>query len=111
MYELIAGFPQQLERAIALGRTIVAPSPIHEIRNIVVAGMGGSGIGANIVENLVKAELTLPYQITKTYTVPASVTKHTLFVFWRYRRNPFSSCKSGRKRCDCIRYHFGRQVA
>lgn len=80
MYELIAGFPQQLERAIALGRTIVAPSPVHEIRNIVVAGMGGSGIGANIVENLVKAELALPYQITKSYTVPASVTKHTLFI-------------------------------
>lgn len=80
MYNLIAGFPQQVNKALALGRTIVAPAPKHEIRNIVVAGMGGSGIGANIVESLVSAELALPYQITKSYSVPASVTKHTLFI-------------------------------
>jgi glucose/mannose-6-phosphate isomerase len=80
MFNLIAGFPQQLQKALDLGRTIIAPQPSQEIRNIVVAGMGGSGIGANIVENLVRNELQLPYQITKTYTVPASVTKHTLFI-------------------------------
>ncbi len=80
MYQLIADFPQQLEKAIALGRTITAPTPAQEIRNIVVAGMGGSGIGANIVEKLVSQSLALPYQITKTYTVPASVGKHTLFI-------------------------------
>ena len=80
MYALIAGFPQQLEKAIALGRTIHAPAPAVEIRNIVVAGMGGSGIGANIVETLVSQELALPYQITKSYTVPAAVSQHTLFI-------------------------------
>ncbi len=80
MYALIAGFPQQIENALALGRTIPAQTAQHEIRNVVVAGMGGSGIGANIVESLVNKELAVPYQITKSYTVPASVTKHTLFI-------------------------------
>jgi len=80
MYNLIAGFPQQLEKALALGRTITIPTHQNEIRNIVVAGMGGSGIGANMVESLVNQTLALPYQIAKNYNVPASVSKHTLFI-------------------------------
>lgn len=80
MHDLILGFPQQLQNAVKIGQKIQFSEPKHEIRNVLVAGLGGSGIGANLVEVFVADKLKVPYSITKTYDIPRFVDEHTLFI-------------------------------
>ena len=87
MESLIADFPSQLEKALAIGKSLAKQTPKNELRNIVIAGMGGSGIGANIVENIINQEIKLPIQIIKSYYLPASVGKHTLFIACSFSGN------------------------
>ncbi len=77
--ELITNFPNQLEKAVQIGKKITV-THTNTIQNIVVAGLGGSGIGANIVENWLYDHLKVPYTITKTYDIPSFVNENTLFV-------------------------------
>jgi glucose/mannose-6-phosphate isomerase len=77
--ELITNFPNQLKKAIEIGKNIKV-NQNSNIQNIVVAGLGGSGIGANIVENWLYDYLNVPYTITKSYDIPNFVNENTLFV-------------------------------
>lgn len=79
IHQLINNFPQQLEKAVEIGKKINVKKNT-EIHNIVVAGLGGSGIGANIVENWLYDHLKVPYTITKSYDIPNFVNENTLFV-------------------------------
>ncbi len=78
--ELIIGFPNQLEKAVEIGKKIKKITPLNEIRNVVIAGLGGSGIGANIVENWLQSRIKVPISISKTYTIPNFVNEHTLLI-------------------------------
>jgi glucose/mannose-6-phosphate isomerase len=77
---LILDFPQQLKRGIEIAKKIRFTPPSHEIRNVVIAGMGGSGIGGNLVESFVSDEIKVPVTILKGYELPAFVNSHTLFI-------------------------------
>ncbi|WP_027003844.1 bifunctional phosphoglucose/phosphomannose isomerase [Hugenholtzia roseola] len=80
MEQLIKGFPQQMERAIALGETLSPPQSALDIRNIVVVGLGGSGIGADLVQALCADKLSLPFSVCKHYQLPAYLDAHTLVI-------------------------------
>lgn len=54
------------------------------IRNIVVAGMGGSALGADLVKHLYKEQLSVPLEICKDYDLPAFVDEHSLVVLSSY---------------------------
>ncbi len=78
--QLIEDFPDQLRRAIKVGEKIKFVPTQKEIRNIVISALGGSGIGAGLVETLVFDEIKVPITIIKSYDIPACVTEHTLFI-------------------------------
>lgn len=80
MQELIAGFAHQLRLAVEHGKGISLTAPQHEIRNVLVAGLGGSGIGGSIAEQVAYFDCTVPITVSKSYDVPAFADKHTLFV-------------------------------
>jgi glucose/mannose-6-phosphate isomerase len=81
MENLIKNFPNQLKKAFEIARTQQnITKPLHNIQNVVVAGLGGSGIGGSIIENLILNECIVPIKITKSYTAPAFIDKNTLFV-------------------------------
>lgn len=48
-------------------------------QNIIVAGMGGSGIGGEILKDWLRDELPIPLEICKSYSLPAYASKETLF--------------------------------
>ena len=52
MKKLIEGFTLQLASALKIGESVDLVRPGSDIRNILITGMGGSGIGANLVESL-----------------------------------------------------------
>jgi glucose/mannose-6-phosphate isomerase len=77
---LIEEFPSQLARAIEIGENLkVTPHP-HDIRHLVIAGLGGSGIGGSIVKAITADELPVPVDVLKSYEVPAYVGPHTLLI-------------------------------
>jgi len=80
MQRLIEQFPHQLQKAIEIGKNQQITQPNHTIHNVVIAGLGGSGIGGNLVESIVSPHLQVPIIVCKNYDIPAFVGKHTLFI-------------------------------
>jgi len=62
-------------------------SAYKNVSNIVVAGMGGSALGADFVKNLYKEELSVPMEICKDYELPNFVSKNTLVILSSYSGN------------------------
>jgi glucose/mannose-6-phosphate isomerase len=75
MKELIEGFNAKLS----------APgAPIH---NVVIAGMGGSGIGGTLIKALTSDEISVPIEVSKSYDVPGFIGKDTLFIACSFSGN------------------------
>lgn len=55
-----------------------------EIRNVVFAGMGGSGLGADVIKHLFKEELKVPLDYVHDYTLPGYVNENTLVILSSY---------------------------
>ena len=57
------------------------------LKNIVVAGMGGSALSALFIKTWLKNELSLPFEIVKTYDLPGYVDQNTLVIASSYSGN------------------------
>lgn len=55
--------------------------------NILIGGLGGSGIGGRLVKNLFANELPIPVEVVADYSVPAYVGKNTLVILGSYSGN------------------------
>jgi glucose/mannose-6-phosphate isomerase len=83
----IEGFTRQLADALKIGQSLDLERPGSDIRNIVISGMGGSGIGANLVESLTFGRIPIPITVCKSYNIPQFVSPHTLFIACSYSGN------------------------
>lgn len=59
-------------------------SAYKNVQNIVVTGMGGSALGADLVRHLYKEELSVPVEIVKDYDLPNYVDKNTFVILSSY---------------------------
>ena len=66
----ITGLPEQLSRAWRLGLTLPLPR-LSTVGQIVVAGMGGSAIGADLLGAYLSDRLKVPYVVQRDYELPA----------------------------------------
>ncbi len=87
MKKLIEDFPLQLKEAIVIGRSAQLNKYSNEIKNVVVSGLGGSGIGANLTAEIAAGKLKVPFIINKDYHLPAFVNENTLFMASSYSGN------------------------
>lgn len=87
MKKLIEGFTRQLADALRIGQTVDLVRPGSDIRNILITGMGGSGIGANLIESLTFGRIPIPLSVNKGYNIPQYVGPHTLFIACSYSGN------------------------
>ncbi len=58
-----------------------------EISNIIVSGLGGSAISADLMRNFLCDELSVPYIVNRNYNLPKFANKNTLFVASSYSGN------------------------
>ena len=83
MEDLIRGLKNQLESALKAEHYINISSR-NKIESVVVAGMGGSGIGAKIVQGYIQDSIRVPFQVVNDYFLPAYVNEHTLVIVSSY---------------------------
>lgn len=87
MKDLIQGFSAQLTESLNIAsnaKLSPAKAPIH---NVVIAGMGGSGIGGTLIKALTGDEAKVPLEISKSYDVPAFINANTLFIACSFSGN------------------------
>lgn len=87
MNQLISEFPNNFLEAESIASKSEFQAPKNEIRNVVICGMGGSGIGGSLVSKWLEDELEVPVHVVKDYTIPAFVSKHSLVIGSSYSGN------------------------
>ncbi|MBT3179351.1 MAG: bifunctional phosphoglucose/phosphomannose isomerase [Candidatus Marinimicrobia bacterium] len=87
MYGSIWEFPENLTDAIQLGNNISLKHSYNEIQNIVIAGMGGSAIGGDVVSILEKDNLNIPIIVCRGYSLPNWVNENTMVICSSYSGN------------------------
>lgn len=58
-----------------------------EVNNIVVAGMGGSALGARVIDSLLLERIRVPLEITTDFRLPNYVNSKTLVILSSYSGN------------------------
>jgi len=86
MKALVDSFPEQLIKAKEIAdKAIISPS--SKIQNIIVTGLGGSGIGGTILNELVSDSCQVPIIINKDYFLPSFANQNTLLIVSSYSGN------------------------
>lgn len=87
MKQLVQDFPIQLKEALIIGQSHKFVTPRREFSNVVLTGLGGSGIAGSIVQNAVFAEMKVPFIVNKDYFLPRFVDKDSLVIVSSYSGN------------------------
>ena len=87
MFSAIWDFPENLSEAHKLGENIKLEQDYNGINSIVVAGMGGSAIGGDVVSVIEKDCINVPFFICRGYSVPNWVNNNTLVICSSYSGN------------------------
>ena len=87
MNKLIESFPEQLKEAIDIGEKATFTQPKNKLNNVVITGLGGSGIGGTIVQQLTQNKMSIPVIVNKGYFLPNFVDEHTLLIVSSYSGN------------------------
>lgn len=106
MFSLTLRMPEDLERALTDFGTRTFPRFTPSA--IVVAGMGGSAIGGDIIYSLLREELPVPFYVLRDYNLPSFINRKTLFFAVSYSGNTeetlsaYREAKSREARCIVI---------
>jgi len=87
MSRFIHGLPEQCVDAYRIGASGNLNKSAIKINNIVFAGMGGSGIGSELVKDYLRCELKIPVSICRNYTLPDFTGDSTLLFCSSYSGN------------------------
>ena len=78
MFDLAAALPEQVAAAATLGHEVDGLPPREAIEQVVVLGMGGSGVAGDVIGAVAGPFMPVPVTIAKGYEAPASVGEGTL---------------------------------
>lgn len=78
MLGVTGAFPAQCREAVALAESLDFGKSDGGVSSVVTLGMGGSGIGGDIVKALLEPKSKVPVNVCKGYSLPAFVGPDTL---------------------------------
>jgi glucose/mannose-6-phosphate isomerase len=87
MKRLVQAFPTQLKEAIIIGQSYRFHTPGKDFANVVLTGLGGSGIGGSIVQNYVADKMKIPFIVNKDYFLPSFINSESLVIISSYSGN------------------------
>lgn len=87
MRKHIEGFIEQLEDAFSIGEKADFLIPNKEINNVLILGVGGSGIGGTIVAKNALLGAAIPVMTCNDYHIPEYVNHDTLVIACSYSGN------------------------
>ena len=87
MQQLVADFTNQLREAIEIGESSNINNHSAEIKNVVISGLGGSGIGADLVGAICADQLKVPFNVNKGYFAPKYIDPSSLVLISSYSGN------------------------
>ena len=87
MIKLVDNFPNQLKEALAIANSAIIHEPKKTISNVIITGLGGSGIGGTILTEVLADSVKVPVLINKDYFLPAFVNENTLVIVSSYSGN------------------------
>jgi glucose/mannose-6-phosphate isomerase len=87
MDKYIERFPANMLEAVTLTGGIKLSLREHPIDNVLVCGLGGSGIGGNLAYDLTAAEISVPLLVNKGYELPSFAGDNTLLILCSYSGN------------------------
>lgn len=87
MKELVADFTGQLNEALKIAKNAKISGAQNKIENVVITGLGGSGIGGTILSDWCKDSCPVPIVTNKDYHLPGFAGKNTLVVVSSYSGN------------------------
>lgn len=86
MKKLVENFPKQLAEALQIAQSSKI-SAGKNIQNVLITGLGGSGIGGTIAAELANKQSKVPVMVSKDYFIPAFVNENTLVIVSSYSGN------------------------
>lgn len=87
MKELIENFTEHISTSISISENVSLQPTNKKINNVLICGLGGSGIGATIVAQAVADNAIVPITINKDYKIPSFVNENTLVICCSYSGN------------------------
>lgn len=87
MKKLIRDFTQHIKQSIEISESTTLHPSKTNINNVLICGLGGSGIGGTIINEIISSNANTPVTINKNYTIPAFVNENTLVIICSYSGN------------------------
>lgn len=87
MKKRIEDFTQDISEAISIGQNTNFTASSKKISNVLICGLGGSGIGGTVVAQIVAPYANCPITINKDYKIPGFVSENTLVIACSYSGN------------------------
>ncbi len=82
--ETIQKYPDQLKQSWEEARGVHLPSEFKNIQNVVFCGMGGSALGARIIDSFGFDQLSVPLEVFNEHHLPSYISENTLVVISSY---------------------------
>jgi len=85
VFELVYSLPEEIETALEIARLSLIRT--RTVKQLVICGMGGSGIGGELLSGIYGQDIRIPVITIKDYRLPASVNRDTLVILVSYSGN------------------------
>ena len=87
MKGLIEDFTKHIANSITISDGANLKAAPNNINNVLICGLGGSGIGGTVVAQVIADDIQVPVTINKDYKIPAFVNENTLVICCSYSGN------------------------
>lgn len=87
VYNSVLALPDQLAQVAQIGEGIILPKTYSVVNKVIVAGVGGSALGARVIKAFGSNLLPIPLEIVTDFHLPSWADHNTLVILSSYSGN------------------------